>query len=154
MGFFQLPDSLSTNTGSNARMGQLSAWIRGCDQNHRICRWSRKRPSTDYKWLPRRLVDLSTFVDGDGSLVVRLVETATDPLPSDRRYISRSYYWGSSSTFRKLEVSSVQSLKNGWAANRLCQTFQDAFAASTRIGVKLIWIDALCIIREEADRDA
>lgn len=94
-------------------------------------------------------------MNGSGSSVVRLVETATDPLPSDRRYISLSYCWGSSPTFRKLEASSVQSLKNGWAANKLCQTFQDAFAASTRIGVKLIWIDALCIIRDsKADWDA
>jgi hypothetical protein len=96
------------------------------------------------------LIQLSEFKTGEPS-IVRLVETANDELPPDRRYVTLSYCWGASPTFEKLQTNTIEALKAGWSISSLSKTFQDAFVVTAKLGLQFIWIDAMCIIQDSEE---
>jgi hypothetical protein len=67
-------------------------------------------------------------------------------------YAALSYCWGPRPAFLKLTERSLKFLKDGISASRLPKTFQDAIHVTTTLGLRFIWIDALCILQDsEAD---
>lgn len=101
-------------------------------------------------WLPSRLVQIDTTLPHP--LSVRVVQTGEHPLTSDSRYTTLSYCWGSPPiTFKRLLQASMEDMKAGIDITTLPQTFQDAITATTRLGLSLIWIDALCIIQDSEE---
>lgn len=83
-----------------------------------------------------------------GQNVVKLV--ITELLPTTPRYATLSYCWGSKS-FTTLTRDNLSLFLHHIPPDELPPTFCDAIDASRRLGIDYIWIDALCIIQNDAD---
>jgi hypothetical protein len=63
-------------------------------------------------------------------------------------YMTLSYRWGSS-PFINLTSSNLQDLRRGSSISTLPKTFQDAIQVTRSLGIKFLWIDALCILQDD-----
>jgi len=75
---------------------------------------------------------------------IRLVETkenVKDP------YIALSYCWGRSTTVRTVQAN-MDRMMTGIETTELPKTLQDAVFLTRTLGIRYLWIDALCIIQD------
>jgi hypothetical protein len=113
-------------------------WVSQCTSNHRDCRPPVKGP------LPSRVVEILS------DSTVRVI-SSTD-LPYDF-YISLSYCWGGPQEFC-LTTNTVSEKGAAFDISYLPSTLKDAIWVSSRLGIKYIWIDSLCIIQDDVqDKD-
>ncbi|WKT53774.1 Heterokaryon incompatibility [Fusarium oxysporum f. sp. vasinfectum] len=119
-----------------------SKWINECLQNHSKC-----NHGTNESWYPTRLLD-SGPIDSFRENTITLLETSAGA--SYGPYMTLSHCWGSGHAFC-LNKSSYQRLLNGIPLSSLPPTFQDASFIARRLGVRYIWIDALCIFQDKDD---
>lgn len=113
-----------------------SATIRDCDESH-ACNTMHRTG-----FVPSRLLDLSR------DNLVQLVEGADIPATID--YTALSYCWGehskSKSIFLGMTRQSLQDRKKrGWELVHLPVVFHDAVEVTKGLGLRCLWIDALCI---------
>lgn len=95
--------------------------------------------------LPTRILDLGDQEAPDIRLFVPNECAAA-------KYAALSYCWGRSNHF-VLTSDTVKDLQNGLHISQLPQTLQDAVRVTREIGLRYLWIDALCIIQGQ-DREA
>lgn len=94
--------------------------------------------------LPTRLVHVAL----DESLPAKLVESVNlDPTTT---YLTLSHCWGDHLPM-KLSKSNLNSLKQSINTEDLPPTFKDALAVTRSLGMKYMWIDALCIIQDSPE---
>lgn len=89
--------------------------------------------------LPTRILDLGN----DEAPGIRLVVPDEGAVG---KYAALSYCWGRSNHFL-LTATTMEDLKNGFPLRQLPQTLQDAVKVTRQIGIRYLWIDALCIIQ-------
>ncbi|KAK5677888.1 hypothetical protein LTS10_009771 [Elasticomyces elasticus] len=95
---------------------------------------------------PTRLIDVQTPCGNQ----LQLVETSSLPSQTadESRYIALSYAWGDENHKRFLAtVANYEELKLGILTTDLPKTFQDAVQVTRGLGVRYLWIDALCILQ-------
>lgn len=124
--------------GSPATFDMLKSWIDNCTSNHERCSLISGRDPP----LPTRVLDLG-FSDSDP---IRLVESAG----MREQYICLSYRWGKGE-FMKITNAIIDHYKRGIAFEELPRTFQDTVKITRMLGIRYLWIDALCIIQNEPD---
>lgn len=105
---------------------------------------------------PGRLIDV--FPDGVTShwserSPVRLVSSDSWSDTRNPRYVALSHCWGRSLTDEfKTMSASLQSRLRGIHHSSLTPSFRDAVTITRSLGIRYVWIDALCIIQDsEAD---
>lgn len=106
-------------------------------------------PKTDEVPLPTRVLDLEASKSSDpGDLEsdLRLMETAGQC----GRYATLSYSWGGYKDSRTLRIN-YEDRKKGITYNSLPPVFQQAVKVTRGMGIRYLWIDALCIIQEDAE---
>jgi hypothetical protein len=113
-----------------AVLDRASHWLALCLENHLQCQT--KQPSP---WFPVRLLDV---VDN------RLITTNEETFGS---YNTLSYCWGKSPSFFVLTAQNLSQLTTSISIQELPKVFQDAFVVTRYLGVRYLWIDALCIIQ-------
>ncbi|KAF4957078.1 hypothetical protein FSARC_11409 [Fusarium sarcochroum] len=98
--------------------------------------------------LPTRLIDV-----GKSSCdQVRLVSTKEIPLTQENvDYLTLSYCWGLSNEPAKTTRDNLAPRKLNIDVGLLPQTIRDAILVTKLVGVRYIWIDALCIIQSHAN---
>ncbi|KAF4949260.1 hypothetical protein FGADI_9031 [Fusarium gaditjirri] len=122
-----------------------SAWIRNCRQTHQNCSYHAKRVP---KVLPTRLIDVGTDVPGQPpKLFVPLRHLRS------LEYIALSYAWGPQGNFIKTTSSNLEAMIQSLPWTQLPKTIQDAIAVTRRLGVRYLWVDALCILQSEGPDD-
>ncbi|KAK2598787.1 hypothetical protein N8I77_012174 [Diaporthe amygdali] len=129
---------------------RIIPWIDDCLHQrgrHQDCAGGTFRGEADF-FLPTRLIDV-----GDGSqLPARLVETQdlllTRPKPE---YLALSYCWGQSNEPAKTTRAILQQRKKRLETWYLPKTIQDAIGLTRRMGVRYLWVDAICIIQADAE---
>lgn len=83
--------------------------------------------------------------------MLRLVISAGSVQPKSA-YIALSYCWGlSMPTGGTTTKSSIEMHLQGISMSSLPLTIQDAVAATRRLGVRYMWIDALCILQDSRE---
>lgn len=124
----------------------LHAWLEDCDTNHGECR---KHIVSSGSWTnqyPTRLLAIE-------STRIRLIHTADlDASDSESlRYFALSYTWGDKAVHRRYFTT-----KNNFEQHceiiptrLLPNLFVDALTITQKLGMKYLWIDALCIIQGE-----
>lgn len=130
----------TNSTASQATIDLARRWLRSCRENHKECSklgvFSHDRP--------KRFLRLSgSYVDP----LVCLVETKD--LSPNISYVTLSHCWGTKPIL-KLTTANYQSFVNGLSFLSLSQTFRDTVQITMRLGFDLLWIDALCIIQDDA----
>lgn len=134
-----------------AAVGALARdWISNCCLYHVKCKGPQDVDSEpDGKTLPTRLVDVG--IDGTES-VPKLVETA-NKLLGDVEYFALSYAWGGKDFPAKLTSSRIHQMRAGIQLSDLPKTIQHALYFTRKLGVRYLWVDALCIIQAESLHD-
>lgn len=111
--------------------------------------------------LPTRIIDIESFRDSFFNALklargrrhhktssVRLIT----PSPGKTgEYVALSHRWGETRELT-LNLSSAASLRRGISFNSLPRMYQDAVLTTMRLGFRLLWVDALCIIQDD-ERD-
>ncbi|KXX78305.1 hypothetical protein MMYC01_206226 [Madurella mycetomatis] len=133
--------------GSNDEiLGRLADWLR--ERESEVPAWS---DAGDDKPLPRRVLDLGCFDDaqpGSGAADIRLVEPAAG---QRGQYTALSYCWGGYTECRTLTVNLAERLDR-IEFNLLPEVYAHAVTVTRGLGIRYLWIDALCIIQDdEAD---
>jgi len=99
------------------------------------------------------LIDVGLVTEEEG-LAVYLLETVQG---QQYKYLTLSHCWGDPSHMAtKLTVHTLRDYSDrnaGISLDALPRTFRDAVEVTRRLGFRYLWIDSLCIIQSEPDRD-
>lgn len=79
---------------------------------------------------------------------IRLVPT--ENWQEKRRYVTLSHCWGQAQILRLTEDNIKDFFQEGFRLEELPLTFQDAMVFESRLGIRYIWIDFLCIKQGDA----
>lgn len=118
-------------------ISQIRSWMSMCQSSHSTCQLP-KEPSS----VPTRLIETDLR---DGTLDVALGESIAVPEP----YIALSYCWGRSLPLRTLPCN-LESHKTRITWSALPVLFRDVVLIARLLGVRYVWIDALCIIQKDS----
>ncbi|KAH8728257.1 heterokaryon incompatibility protein-domain-containing protein [Phaeosphaeriaceae sp. PMI808] len=117
-------------------------WLGVCIDGHARCMTSEE------SLLPTRVID----VGQPGCNIITMLETQG----LKGQYICLSYCWGKI-PFTRTTAANLEARKTGIKISEMCQTFQDVVHVVRALKARYIWVDALCIIQEDAedwDREA
>ena len=130
-------------TSPASRLSQIQRWLRRCEQKHPAC--APKHPTS----FPKRLIDLlpDNNQDSQGELRAKLVfsENIPETFP---RYTALSYCWGDERNFKTTRAT-ADAFHQHIPTAELPLTFKDAFETTIQLGIRYIWIDALCIVQDD-----
>ncbi|KAK4672624.1 hypothetical protein QC763_104680 [Podospora pseudopauciseta] len=138
-------------------------WCRTDQINHMtVSRWPGGALSyerIDPRDIPTRLLDIATGPSpGADAEYIKLIETTVDDKDgqlieqiAQTGFIVLSYCWGGDQN-SKLVASNLQTYKTeGIKLGQLDQSLQDAVWVARQIGIRYLWIDALCIPQDDLD---
>ncbi|RSL90353.1 hypothetical protein CEP51_000759 [Fusarium floridanum] len=124
--------------GSGVAYAKIRSWMAECDTQHSSCQRPESMP------LPTRVLDLQD------QNTVRIHEARTE----DDHYAALSYCWGMNPQF-ETTLSNKHDNPSHLTISSLPRTIQDAITVTRQIGLKYLWVDALCIIQDSVeDKDA
>lgn len=122
------------------RVSFVRSELNDCLSHHESCGHMSSSSPEDPPQLPTRVIDV---LDGstNGDLKVRLIRSNG----MKAHYVTLSYCWGGGKT----ERSTIQELLQGIAPSRLAKTYEDAIYITRAMGIRYLWIDALCIMQND-----
>lgn len=126
----------------------IKGWMDNCKEHHESCK---HRDA----WVPTRLIDVGT----DEENVVKLVQLPRDE-KTQTKYATLSYLRGPSedeSSLKTLTEEHMEEMTSEMEVSDLAASFRDAFTVCRALGIRYLWIDALCIIQdspEDCEREA
>jgi hypothetical protein len=122
-------------------------WFTTCVQMHTKCRKTISGIKVDDlkrgNLLPTRLIE----VELDTGTQAKLVETGGQY----GQYVALSYRWGKPPAL-ELQVENYKELKKKIPVKKLPKTIRDALIITSKLGIKHIWVDSMCIIQNEPDK--
>ncbi|KAF2679330.1 HET-domain-containing protein [Lentithecium fluviatile CBS 122367] len=111
-------------------------WLKECEERH-TC-----QSTSEHTVLPRRVLDLDGAQgDMDG---LKLFESNGHRA----RYVCLSHCWGPAGCALKTTSHNLDAHKNAIQPEHLPKTFKEAVIFTRWLGVRYLWIDALCIIQD------
>ncbi|OMP88709.1 hypothetical protein BK809_0005430 [Diplodia seriata] len=125
------PDPLSDRS-----ISWMKQWVHDCSSHHQDS--CSQAPGQ----MPARLIDVTPFHP-------QLVETHQQ----HRKYAALSYCWGipsASNPHLKTLAGNYQQHQNGIPIDTIPKTLHDAILVTRALGIQYLWIDALCIIQDDA----
>ena len=129
-----------------ATFGVLNQWLLDCINHHPHCR------KTEPADLPRRLIDVGP---PDGTRSPRLYVREEWSVTQCSGYSILSHCWGTShpesSDFLRLSHQNMKLMQYKIDFGRLPKNFQDAIVITRALGLRYLWIDALCILQDSPD---
>ncbi|OKL64548.1 hypothetical protein UA08_00489 [Talaromyces atroroseus] len=134
---------IERDSSSNDAINLVKSWAARCQNTHPEC------ISTGDFALPTYLVDLEGGSRGRRNL--RVIQTSADQ--PDRKYITLSYVWGVAAQPVMLTQATKTSLMESIPETSLPQTHRDAIQVARWLGIRYLWIDALCIIQDGNKED-
>lgn len=103
------------------------------------------------RFVPRRLLDIggckttsARLIECDKKIFVRYWKTQL-------RYATLSYCWGGSLSMTTTKTNKHEHETTGIDVHSMPATFQDAIYVVKKLGIRYIWIDALCIVQDDQD---
>ncbi|KAF7896599.1 hypothetical protein BELL_1668g00010 [Botrytis elliptica] len=113
---------------------QIKKWLDDCRHHHlKLCRYSTPK-------LPTRVLR----IESETTSLVRLHVSRPDHKDD---YIALSYCWGGPQSFTTTNSTLEQNMR-GFDIDNLPLTFKDTILIARKLGIRYIWIDALCIIQD------
>jgi Heterokaryon incompatibility protein (HET) len=127
---------IDANPSSDRVLSRIRSWLSDCVTNHDSCR--RKTEWT----MPSRVLDVETEGSTHCHLKIDLKER--------ENFATLSYRWGLSLALTTTEATLAERVA-GIAVDSLPRTLRDAVIVTRKLGLRYIWIDALCIIQDSAE---
>lgn len=149
----------------------VRGWIEDCARGHpeiasgHVDKASPERRKVPF--VPRRILDLNPFLprcrgcvtepdhEEFGANDIALVDGASIIAESESsgntfKYAALSYCWGTKAPRIKLDKETLPAKRQGIAFSNLPQCLQDAVIVTRSLGMRYLWIDALCIVQDDA----
>lgn len=118
----------SGDTSSSKAFDTIRGWMDTCVAKHTVyC------PGKLTKRLPKRVLELT-----DSHFYLRELSTA------ESIYACLSHCWGEDGPVLQLRSHNLDGMKNGIPISNLPRTFSEAMSICLRLGIRYVWIDALC----------
>ncbi|KAH9203395.1 heterokaryon incompatibility protein-domain-containing protein [Leptodontidium sp. 2 PMI_412] len=117
----------------------MAEWLWKCENEHSKC------SNAEDPALPKRVLDLG---EGNSGQTIKL---HISQLSQRGRYVALSYCWGGPQQLTTT-TSTIKSRIEGIALELLPKTITDAALVTKKLGIRYLWVDALCII-QDADYD-
>lgn len=137
LAFASINDSnLGRSTSSDSSMDIAIQWVTDCEKHHNKCRTARSG------FVPTRLVEIDIGKYPNLRLVLG------EDLAVDAKYVTLSHCWGKSMPTRLLK-DNLASMLDSIPTHSLSKTFQEAIQVASKLGIRYIWIDSLCIIQDD-----
>jgi hypothetical protein len=114
-------------------MQAAQKWMTTCLDKHEQC-----QKHTQPRTYPTRLLEL------EGHKVRLILPREDKPLGP---YAALSYCWGTNPGFLRLTANNLQEFQLGIPCSSLPVAFQEAIQLLEELGIRYLWIDALCIIQ-------
>lgn len=124
-----------------ADIGLLATWLRSCESEHTDCSKHQKE----------NLAPLTTDIR-----LIDLVDSCIRTIPAGESptYASLSYVWGRNQQLSLLQ-SNIKQLEAPGGLNAfkpmIPATIWNAFEVAKQLGIRYVWIDALCIIQDDIE---
>lgn len=137
---FYSTSGVVADTTTSVAFERATSWLRNCLDNHQGC-----APSNSVEYVPSRLLDVGVS-NAEKRDEIRLLE---DP-PEIAPYAALSYCWGSdlANVLRTLKDNKAAHMR-GIAMGSLPKTVQDAVTVCRGLGLRYLWVDALCIVQDD-----
>ncbi|KAI1077774.1 hypothetical protein F5B20DRAFT_252721 [Whalleya microplaca] len=132
----QFPDDPELGTASPRAFKVARAWLENCKYYHSTCSEAKDEDPV----LPTRVIDV-----GNETSQPFLYEGNGKRAP----YLSLSYCWGHSNNFKTTKESLPDRMK-AIPLSALPPTLRDAVLATRELGFRFLWIDAICIVQDDA----
>jgi len=134
---------LNDNTDGQHSRKLVDEWDQNCLAKHPRC-----ARTGDPAFWPTRILE---FEDGGNPTTFRLV--LREELQSNSRYTALSYRWGTAENSSKMCLlqSTFDTIRSGLPIGCLPKTYIDAIHVTSRLGIRHMWIDALCIIQDSPE---
>lgn len=142
----------SERTNDQRVIEQIKRWIYDCTANHTNCGETR-----DACFKPTRLLDVGNATTNQRvRLVISAQHFRDHSHPSHHQvdpesgYITLSHRWGQLEMLKLLKNNET-SFRDSIPFENLPRTFQHAIEMTRQLGVRYLWIDALCIVQDSRD---
>jgi hypothetical protein len=135
-------ESVPSYSGSDTCLARIRSWLEDCDRNHVRCKESASRKSA--KGLPARLIDVGS------STKASLIPLDLILDKSSVRYATLSHRWGDKATMPMLMKSNFHEFQQAINLDELPKIFSDAVVMCRHLGLRFLWIDALCLVQDDA----
>ena len=123
------------NISSESSFGAIRDWLSTCHTHHRVC-----NRASDSK-MPSYIIEITDTAASDPNL--QLISR-----PSHVDYAALSYCWGGDQPVKVTKVT-VKDLARGIPYARLPRTLRDAVTTTRKLGLRFLWVDALCVIQDD-----
>ncbi|KAH9216216.1 heterokaryon incompatibility protein-domain-containing protein [Leptodontidium sp. 2 PMI_412] len=123
----------------------VKVWLDNCLQHHSSC----SKDTGQFR--PSRLLDLGSNV---GENDIRLIVSELDiPKQKGRQnhYATLSYCWGPPGLNARTTKENIGERRRKIPLDSLPRTVRDAVKVTRELGIRYLWVDALCIIQEDKD---
>lgn len=128
---------VSSTVDSDQVFSQIKSWCSDCISKHSRCSIAKSPVS----WLPSRVIDLGI---GTAPSAPRIIESSG----AAGKYATLTHRWTKLTEISATTQANYEARKIYIDTILLSQVFQDAFQATKKLGVRYLWIDALCIIQD------
>lgn len=132
---------ISPSTGDSATWKIIDKWLTDCVLNHEHC----KNSDSATRYLPTRLLEID---DRSFRLVLG------SECDSNEHYMTLSHCWGKKPLVEsqaRLLKPTFDILRQHQPISKLPKTFRDAMDIVSRLGVRYLWIDRLCIFQDSTE---
>jgi hypothetical protein len=126
-------------TDSACSFQMVAHWLKTCLTEHSSCYFSRNK----LPMLPTRVVDVGP---ADGSKDPHLFSSEG----SRGLYITLSYCWGIRANLRT-ELRTMETFKKSIPFQDIPRTILEAIIITRRLGIRYLWVDALCITQDSKE---
>ncbi|KAI1350980.1 heterokaryon incompatibility protein-domain-containing protein [Xylaria sp. FL0043] len=144
-----------TDTRSNASFDVARSWLADCCANEGSHVGSgttgrqKRSASHVYHQFPTRLIDLEPMLGNSERLALKDTRTTN---PESCTYCTLSYCWGKHVNPSWITTkTNLQARQVGFDRSELPPTLYDATSIAQRLGLRYIWIDAICIVQDDND---
>jgi hypothetical protein len=129
---------VSQNPLQDAGLSSARGMIKSCLASHSRCR--HPKPTT----LPKRVLDLLLGSDSKSIVLHQSAWNEDEQRYEHGEYVALSHVWGIGKG-PKTTKENLQSHLKGIAWSTLPRTFQEAVVLTRALGIRYLWIDALCL---------
>jgi hypothetical protein len=131
-----------SHAACEANFSRLKEWLQCCRRYHMICSLEHIKPLVGPSPMPKRLIDLG--IPDASPVTLRIIDTKG----RQEQYVALSYCWGPNKHLCT-KKENIRDMEKSIPVELLPQTIKDAFLVARSVGVRYIWIDALCIIQDD-----
>ncbi|KAF4628515.1 hypothetical protein G7Y89_g9639 [Cudoniella acicularis] len=124
--------------GSDHHFGMAQNWLEECITNHGCC------PKSEKSFMPTRVIEITKNETGWHPCLHHSTSTAVGP------YVALSYCWGGDQVIKTTKLT-IKDWGVSLPFEILPKTLQDAIIVTSKLNIRYLWVDALCIIQDDPE---